>query len=192
MRREHGQRVPCDPGQVIRIWPAPTTLPSPPHLGKLGRDPTPPSRGHTPPPSKLLIWDQPRKNLTSASKSGSEVMVLTQDDHGENFWLNSTSLRGQAAELVTSADWPGRYLLAEWENQAEPVQPGQIHGRPVRHQSLYKESLCTFYSLSNKTRRWPHHQTHREEILPTRSEEEQTVVKNLQAKQLRGSSFLEL
>ncbi len=29
----------------------------------------------------------------------------------------------------------------------------------------------------------------REETLPTRSEEEQTVVKNLQAKQLRGPSF---
>ena len=42
-------------------------------------------------------------NLTSASKSGSEVMVLTQDDRGEYLWLNSTSLRGQTAELVTGA-----------------------------------------------------------------------------------------
>ena len=42
-------------------------------------------------------------NLTSSSKSGSEVMVLTQDDRGEYFWLNSASLRGQTAELVTSA-----------------------------------------------------------------------------------------
>ncbi len=43
------------------------------------------------------------ENLTSASKSGSEVMVLKQGERGEYFWLNGTSLRGQAAELETSA-----------------------------------------------------------------------------------------
>jgi hypothetical protein len=106
MRGEHGHRsVPCDPRQVTRVEVQQPPLPLPPPLqGKLGRHPPPPSRGHTPPPSKLLIWDQPRKNLTSASKSGSGVTVLTQDDRGEHFWLNSTSLRGQAAELVTSAE----------------------------------------------------------------------------------------
>jgi hypothetical protein len=30
-------------------------------------------------------------------------MVLTQDDRGEYFWLNGASLRGQTAELETSA-----------------------------------------------------------------------------------------
>ena len=104
MRGEHGHRVPCDPRQVTRVEVPIPPLPLPPHQGKLGRHPPPPSRGHTPPPSKLLIWDQPRKNLTSASKSGSEVTVLTQDDRGEHFWLNGTSLRGQAAELVTGAE----------------------------------------------------------------------------------------
>jgi hypothetical protein len=104
MKGEHGHRVPCDPRQVTRVEVPQPPSPSPPHQGKLGRHPPPPSRGHTPPPSKLLIWDQPRKSLTSASKSGSEVTVLTQDDRGEHFWLNSTSLRGQAAELVTSAE----------------------------------------------------------------------------------------
>ncbi len=168
----------------------------PPHQGKLGRHPPPPSRGHTPPPSKLLIWDKPRKNLTSASKSGSEVTVPTQDDHGEHFWLNGTSLLGQAAELVTSAEWPARYpkaLPSSWrENPWQASTTRQVNGRPVRDRSLYKGSPCTFPPLSNKTRRWPHLQTHREEILPTRSEEEQTVVKNFQAKQLRGSSSLRL
>jgi hypothetical protein len=168
----------------------------PPHQGKLGRHPPPPSWGHPPPPSKLLIWDWPRKNLASASKSASEVAILTQDDRGEHFWLNSASLRGQAAELVARAEWPARYIRAlpsSWmENPWQASTTRQVNGRPVRDRSLYKESPCTFPPLSKKTRRWPHLQTHREEILPTRSEEEQTVVKNLQAKQLRRSSSLRL
>jgi hypothetical protein len=43
------------------------------------------------------------ENLTSASKSGSEVTILTQDDHEEYFWLNGTSLGGQTSEIETSA-----------------------------------------------------------------------------------------
>jgi hypothetical protein len=43
------------------------------------------------------------ENLTSASKSGSEVTILTQDDRGKYIWLNGTSLRGQTAEIETSA-----------------------------------------------------------------------------------------
>ena len=196
MRGEHGQRVPCDPKQVTRDEVPIPPLPLPPHQGKLGRPPPPPSWGHPLPPSKLLIWDWPRKNLASASKSGSEVAVLTQDDRGEHFWLNSTSLRGQAAELVTRAEWPARYIRAlpsSWmENPWQASTTRQVNGRPVRDRSLYKESPCTFPPLSKKTRRWPHLQTHREETLPTRSEEEQTVVKTLQAKQLRRSSSLRL
>ena len=45
-----------------------------------------------------------KKYLASASKSASEVAVLTQDDRGKRFWLNSASLRGQAAELVARAE----------------------------------------------------------------------------------------
>jgi hypothetical protein len=44
-----------------------------------------------------------RENLTSASKSGSEFTFQTQDDCKEYFWLNSTSLRGQTAEIETIA-----------------------------------------------------------------------------------------
>ena len=124
----------------------------PPHQGKLGRHPPPPSWGHPPPPSKLLIWDWPRKNLASASKSASEVAVLTQDDRGKRFWLNSASLRGQAAELVARAEWPARYLRAlpsRW--MEDPWQAGttrQVKVRPVRDRNLYKESPCTFPPLS--------------------------------------------
>jgi hypothetical protein len=48
-------------------------------------------------------------NLTSASKSRSEVIVLTQDGRGEYFWLNGASVRGQAAELETLAGDPRAY-----------------------------------------------------------------------------------
>ncbi len=122
-------------------------------------------------------------NLTSASKFGSEVIVLTQDERGERFWLFGTSLRGQAAELETHAGQPRAYHLSSaWRNQAGPVQPEPIHGRPVRGKSWYKEDHCTSFSLSNNTRRWQHLQTHRAETLPTRSEEEQTVVKTCRTK----------
>ena len=67
-------------------------------------------------------------------------------------------------------------LYSAIRNQAVPVQPGRIQGGPVWGRSLYKESPCTFLPLSNNTRRRPHLQTPRRETLPTRSEEEQTVV----------------
>ena len=62
-------------------------------------------------------------------------MVLTNDDRGEYFWLNGASLRGQTAEQETSAGQPARFSKALQENQAGPVQPGHIHGRPVRGKS---------------------------------------------------------
>ncbi len=48
--------------------------------------------------------------------------------------------------------------------------------RPVRGRSLYKGDRCTSRPLSSNIRRRPHLRTPREETLPTRSEEEQTVV----------------
>jgi hypothetical protein len=77
--------------------------PLPPLQGSLGRDPLPPSTGHTPSPGKLPSRTSLGGNLTSASKSGSEVTVLAQDDRMEHFWLTGISLRGQAAELETRA-----------------------------------------------------------------------------------------
>ncbi len=57
---------------------------SPPHQVRLGRDPLPPSTGHTPPPRKLPSRTSLGENLTSASKSVSEVTFLTQDDRKEH------------------------------------------------------------------------------------------------------------
>ena len=75
----------------------------PPLQGSLGRDPLPPSTEPTPSPGKLPSRTGLGENLVSASKSGSEVTVRTQDDRMEYFWLNGISLRGQTAELETSA-----------------------------------------------------------------------------------------
>ncbi len=108
------------------------TDPPPLLSGQAGQRPTTPSAGHPPPPRKLLIWDQPRWNLTSASKSGSEVTVLTQDDHKEHFWLKRhlytrsdswarDQCRLTSALLYSSSLWlirktrPGRY------NQNNPM-----------------------------------------------------------------------
>jgi hypothetical protein len=53
MRREHGHRVPCNPGQVIRIWgaPAPLSLPPPPP-GQAGQRPTTPLHRAYPSPQQ--------------------------------------------------------------------------------------------------------------------------------------------
>jgi hypothetical protein len=81
---------------------APPLPPPPPPAGPGAALPPPPP-GLPRPQANDPARDSLGGNLTSASKSGSEVMVLTQGDRGEYFWLYSASLRGQAAELVTSA-----------------------------------------------------------------------------------------
>ena len=93
MRGEHGQRVSCDPRQVTRV-----------------EVPIPPLPLHPPPedtPFPQVNYSSEagiKKYLASASKSALEVAVMTQDDRGKRFWLNSASLRGQAAELVARAE----------------------------------------------------------------------------------------
>ena len=105
MRGEHGQRVPCDPKQVTRDEvPIPPLPPSPPTRASWA-DPLHPPPEDTPFPQVNYSSETGLgKNLASASKSASEVAVLTQDDRGKRVWLNSASLRGQAAELVARAE----------------------------------------------------------------------------------------
>ncbi len=84
----------------------------PPPPGQAGQSPLPPPQGTLLPqvnyPSRTSLGG----NLTSASKSGSEVIVLTQDEHGEYFQLNGVSVRGQAAELEIRAGDPRAYHLS--------------------------------------------------------------------------------
>ncbi len=77
---------------------------------------------------------------------------------------------------VNSRHFFKAFLYSTIRNQAGPVRPGYNHGGPVWGRSLYKGDRCTSPPLSLYTRRRPHLQTHREEIPPTRSEEEQTDV----------------
>ena len=148
----------------------------------------------------------PQANYPSRTSLGETSLWPPNLDQRSWFWhkMIVESISGQRALLYEVRQLSRRpaqvnqraslkgFSEALQENQAEPVQPGQIHGRPVRGKSWYKGDHCTSSPLSINTRRWPHLQTHREETLLTRSEEEQTVVKTLQAKQLRRSSSLRL
>ena len=105
MREEHGQRVSCDPRQVTRVEVLTPPLPHYPPTRTSWADPLHPPPEDTPFPQVNYSSEAGiRKYLALASKSASEVAVMTQDDRGKRFWLNSASLRGQAAELVARAE----------------------------------------------------------------------------------------
>ena len=105
MREEHGQRVPCDPRQVTRDEVPIPPLPLPPPTRASWADTLHPPPEDTPLPQVNYSSEAGiKKYLASASKSALEVAVMTQDDRGKRFWLNSASLRGQAAELVARAE----------------------------------------------------------------------------------------
>ncbi len=86
-----------------RVQPSPPPLHPFPSSGQPGQEPTTPLHRATPSPRKLSSRIDLGENLVLASKSGSEIMVRAQDDQMEHLWLNGISLRGQAAELETSA-----------------------------------------------------------------------------------------
>ena len=105
MREEHGQRVPCDPRQVTGTRVPTPPLPLYPPTRASWADPLHPPPEDTPFPQVNYSSEAGiKKYLASASKSALEVAVMTQDDRGKRFWLNSASLRGQAAELVARAE----------------------------------------------------------------------------------------
>ncbi len=61
MKREHGHGVPCNPGQVIRIWgaPAPLSLSLSPSSEQPGQSPLPPPSSTYSSPCKGASRDQP-------------------------------------------------------------------------------------------------------------------------------------
>ncbi len=83
------------------VPPAPP--PPPPTFGQSGQEPTTPLHRATPSPGKLSSEIDLGENLIFAYKSGSEIMDRAQDDRMKHFWPNGISLRGQTAELETSA-----------------------------------------------------------------------------------------
>ena len=106
MRGEHGQRVPDNPRQVTGVEVlTPPPLPHYPPTRTSWANPLHPPPEDTPFPQVNYSSEAGiKKYLASASKSALEVAVMTQDDRGKRFWLNSASLRGQAAELVARAE----------------------------------------------------------------------------------------
>jgi len=186
MRREHGCHLYLMPwfSEAGDNRNRRMGLPPPTRAARTEPPPTP-FQVHTPPPSLSTSGGQPRRKHTSASGTRSEAMEWARGGWGDHCELFSSSLGGQTAELVTSAGWPASYPIAlptSWMwNPWQASTTRQVNGRPVQDRSLYKESPCTFLPLSYNTRRSLHLQTPRIEI-PTRSEEEQTVVKTLQAK----------
>ena len=75
MKREHGQEVPCDPGQVTSILgsTSPPLPPPPTRAARTEHPPTPFQRTH-PSPSLSTTGGQPRRKHTSASGTRSEAM----------------------------------------------------------------------------------------------------------------------
>jgi len=147
------------------------------HQSNLGKAPPPPPSSTFSTPCKDADRDQARWNHISASNSRSEAIDWARGGCGNHFGLYRASVRGRAAELEACAGDPRAYNHSHaWRNPSGPVRPGHNHCGPVRGRSLYKGDRCTSPPLSLYIRRRPHLQTHREETLPTRSEEEQTVV----------------
>ncbi len=95
---ENAQRNPIQVMGITWLYPSG-------YQSKPGRAPTLPSLECTPPPGKMQIGTNLGGNLTSASNSGSEVIVLTMDGYGDYFWLYYVSVRGQVAEIWTRASW---------------------------------------------------------------------------------------
>ncbi len=81
----------------------------PPHQSKLGKAPSHPLLGHTPPLAKMQIEIRLGGNHTSASDSRSEAIDWARGGCGDHFGLYSESVRGRAAELEARAGDPRPY-----------------------------------------------------------------------------------
>ncbi len=82
------------------------------HQSNLGKAPSRPLQVHTPPLAKMQIETRLGGNHTSASDSRSEAIDWAGGGCGDHFGLFRASVRGQAAELETSAGQPRAFLKA--------------------------------------------------------------------------------
>jgi hypothetical protein len=78
----------------------------PRHQSNLGKAPSRPLQVHTPPLAKMKIETGLGGNHTSASDSRSEAIDWARGGCGDHVGLFRASVRGQAAELETSAGQP--------------------------------------------------------------------------------------
>ncbi len=82
------------------------------HQSNLGKAPSRPLQVHTPPLAKMQIETRLGGNRTSASDSRSGAIDWARGGCGDHFGLFRASLRGQAAELETSAGQPAPFFKA--------------------------------------------------------------------------------
>jgi hypothetical protein len=73
------------------------------YQSKPGKAPSRPLQVHTPPLAKMPIETRLGENHTSASDSRSEAMDWARGGCGDHFGLFRAPVRGQVAELETSA-----------------------------------------------------------------------------------------
>ncbi len=161
MRSDHGSTVPYNlPPQETgdRCWVPLTPLHPFPPSGQPGQGPTTPLHRATQdwprwkPRFGLQIWV--RSHCSGTTRPNGAFLAKRHLSTRSDSWARDQR-RLTSALLYSASLW----------KTGRPVQPGLIHGRPVRERSLYKESHYTLSSLSHSTRRCPHLQTHREETL---------------------------
>jgi len=85
--------------------------PLPPFKPPWAEPPSLPPGVRAPPPANRPRPGRPQRNRTSASDSRSEAAPTSRGGCGDHFGLFGAPVRGQAAELVTSAGWPARFSL---------------------------------------------------------------------------------
>ncbi len=103
---------------AVRVYPEPFSWEAgdkktsgvdlPLHQSKLGKAPSHPLLGHTPPLAKMQIETRLGGNHTSASNSRSEAIDWARGGCGDHFGLYRASVRGRAADLETRVGDPRR------------------------------------------------------------------------------------
>jgi hypothetical protein len=91
------------PSSQKQVTRKPVVRASPLHQSNLGKSPSRPLQAHTPPLAKMSVETRLGGNHTSASDSRLEAIDWARGGCGDHFGLFRASVKGQAAELETSA-----------------------------------------------------------------------------------------
>ena len=105
MKGEHGQEVPCDPGQVTSILGRTSPPLPPPPPGQTGQNTLPPPfRGHTPPPVPVPLEDSLGESTLRPRVQDQRPWDGQEEDEETIVSFSAAFLGGQTAELVTGAE----------------------------------------------------------------------------------------